>query len=202
MSKTEVEKSFDYLVSKIIWPHFKSRGYKKSANNFRFYDESGWGKIVNFQKSIYYNKSQIKFTINTGLYLSEAEQFHCNRQSGAKFQESMCVVRNRIGHLSDDKTDLWFDLDTETDKPNLNATIEKYVIDFIIPYLDSIKSRRDILKFFEDGHKSHYPAAQIQTLFVNGFKELAKEQLQNELKNTKNQYFIETLKKIEQTFKE
>jgi len=200
MSKTEVELSFDFLVSKIIWPHFKSRGYKKSNNNFRFYDPSGWGKILNFQKSIYFNKNFIKFTINTGLYLAEAEQFHCKMQSGEKFQESMCMVRQRIGHLSDSKTDLWFDLSEETDKIILYITVEKDVKDYIIPYLDSVNSRKDILTFFVNGHKSMYPAAQIQTLFFNGYKELAKLQLEEALKKTDNPHFKETLNEIKHKF--
>ncbi len=28
MVKTEIEEKFDYLVSKVIWPHFKPLGYK------------------------------------------------------------------------------------------------------------------------------------------------------------------------------
>src|SRR3982751_5214409 len=99
MPKTDVERDFDGLVSLIIWPIFKKKGYKKKGNNFRFFDTSGWGKIVNFQKSSFYNKNHINFTINIGLYLPEAEKFHCNQLSNEKFSEPSCIVRKRIGRL-------------------------------------------------------------------------------------------------------
>jgi hypothetical protein len=201
MPKTEIKQSFDFLVSKVIWPHFKVKGYKKSANNFRYYDNEGWGKIVNFQKSIYKDKNDISFTINTGLYLAEAEKFHCNLHSNDKFQEAMCLVRNRAGYLSNAKRDLWFELNEQTDTSFLFKTVEGLFIDYIIPYLDKINSKDDILQILIDGHKSDYPAAQIQTLYVNGYKDLAKQQLQEALRTSKNNNcYLETLKTIEQSF--
>jgi hypothetical protein len=202
MHKTEAEQIFDFLVSKNIWPHFKKRGYKKSGNNIRYYDNSGWGKIVNFQKSMFYNKEHIHFTINTGLYLSEAEQFHCGTQSFEKFHESMCMVRQRIGYLSDAKKDLWFDIDNNVNKEAFIQTIEGYVANYIIPYLDDINSKDDIIKFFLKGHKSEYIAAQIETLFANGHEELAKQQLQKELEKATNSYFLETLRKISERYED
>ena len=202
MPKTEIEQSFDFLVSKIVWPNFKKRGYKKSANNFRYYNNLGWGKLVNFQKSIYQDKRHIKFTINTGLYLAEAENFHCNLQSHEKFHESMCLVRQRVGYLSNAKRDLWFDLNEQTDTTSLFETVENYFKEYIILYLDKINSIEDILKFLVEGHRSDYPAAQMQTLYFYGYKDLAKQQLQEALKTTNNPYYMETLKKIQQTLED
>ena len=200
MSKTQAEQVFDLIISKNVWPYFKKRGYKKTGNKIRYYDNSGWGKIINFQKSIFYNKDHIHFTINTGLYLSEAEQFHCGAQSFEKFSESMCMVRKRIGYLTDVKEDLWFDISSNTDNDILVNTIESYFEKYIIPYLDSINSREDIINFFIKGHRSGYIAAQIQTLFVNGHIELARQQLQTELEKATNPYFLETLKKISERY--
>ena len=200
MSKTEAEIIFDSLVSKNIWPHFKKRGYKKTGNNIRYFDNSGWGKIVNFQKSMFYNKENINFTVNTGLYLSDAEQFHCGMQSFEKFSESRCMVRKRIGYLSDVKKDLWFDVDSKVDREALAKTIEGYFVNYIIPYLDSVNSKNDILNFFVKGHRSDYIVAQIETLFANGYAELAKQQLQKELGTSTNVHFLETLKKISEKY--
>ncbi len=202
MPKTEAEQIFDFLVSKIIWPYFKQRGYKKIGNNIRFYDNSGWGKMVNFQKSMYYNKEDIHFTINTGLYLAEAEQFHCKKQSFDKFQESMCMVRKRVGYLSNEKKDLWFDINNSIDRTILTSQIERYFIHYIIPYLDGINSRDDILQCFLKGHRSEYIAAQIETLFANGYKHLARQQLQTELDKATSSYFLETLKRIAKSFED
>lgn len=151
MPKTKVERDFDALVSEIIWPIFKERGFKKSGNNFRMYDTSGWGKIVNFQKSSYYDKSLIQFTINIGLYLPEAEKFHCNQQSNEKFTETSCIVRKRIGRLTKENKDLWFDINEQTSKNKLHETIEKYFTNLVIPYLDKVVSKDEILKSFQAG---------------------------------------------------
>lgn len=196
MEKTEAEITFDYLVSRVVWPSFKERGYKKIGNNIRYYDSSGWGKIVNFQKSIFYSKEHIRFTINAGLYLSEAEQFHCGKQSFQKFHESMCMVRRRIGYLSKMKKDLWFDIDKNVDKEILNQTIENLIVNYLLPYLDAIKSKRDILDFFVKGHRSEYIIAQIETLYANGYNDLAGQYLQKELESATNPFFLDQLKKI------
>jgi hypothetical protein len=202
MPKTDVEKDFDFLVSKVIWPHFKQRGYKKSGNNFRFYDTSGWGKIVNFQKSSFYDKSHIHFTVNVGLYLSEAEKFHCNLQSNEKFQEASCIVRKRMGALTKENKDIWFDLNEHTYKSLPYATVEKCFIDYVVPYLETINSKDDILKIMANGHQSDYKASQIQTLYFNGYKKEAKLQLEEARSNTRNVYFLETLKEVEQSFRD
>lgn len=201
MPKTKAEQSFDFLVSKIIWPHFKAKGYKKSGNNFRFYTHEGWGKIVNFQKSAFYDKNHISFTINTGLYLAETEKFHCNQQSHEKFQEAMCLVRKRIGELADNRGDLWFDLNDDTDVLSLAEPIEDLFKEYVIPYLDKINSRDDILRFLVNGYRSYYTAAQIQTLYVNGYRDLARQQLKEALHTSRhNPYSLEMLRTIEQSF--
>lgn len=202
MSKTDVERDFDALVSLIIWPLFKQRDYKKSGNNFRFYDTSGWGKIVNFQKSAFYDKNHINFTINIGLYLPEAEKFHCNQQSNEKFSEASCIVRKRIGRLIRENKDLWFDLNEQTEKNLLYSTVEKYFTDLVVPYLDKVSSKDDILKVLSSNYRSDYKASQIQTLYFNGYKKEAKQQLEEAKSSTRNVYFLETLKKIEQNFQD
>jgi len=76
MTKAVVQKQFDYLVAKLIWPLFKNDGYRKTGNNFRLYNSLGWGKIVNFQQSAFGDRNDVSSTINTGLYLVEAEQLY------------------------------------------------------------------------------------------------------------------------------
>ncbi|WP_256010233.1 DUF4304 domain-containing protein [Desertivirga xinjiangensis] len=203
MQKTDVETGFDFLVSQVIWPHFKQKGYKKSGNNLRFYDTSScWGKIVNFQKSCFYGKNHISFTVNIGLYLPEAEKFHCNQQANEKFQEVSCIVRKRIGRLTKENKDLWFDLTVQTDKNMLYTTVEKHSIDLVIPYLNKVNSKDDILKILSCGYRSEYKASQIQTLYSNGYKKEAKQQLEEAKNSTRNVSFLETLNEIEQSFRE
>lgn len=172
MTKTETEKQFDYLVSKVIWPHFKSLGYKKTGNNFRYYNKDGeFGKIVNFQKSSFYNKDHIHFTVNIGLYLAEFEYYHTGKKSAEKFKESICAVRQRIGELINGY-DTWYDLGSETNFVKLQERLEQDFLKKVLPYLNKIKTREEIInRLLIDG--SYYFIARIKTLYFNGHKERA-----------------------------
>lgn len=85
MLKTDVQLHFDQLVTKVLWPAFKARSYKKTGNNFRYYDELGRGKIVNIQKSAFGDRHAISFTMNMGLYVAEADRQWTGRIAAERF---------------------------------------------------------------------------------------------------------------------
>lgn len=197
MAKTEIEEKFDYLVSKVIWSHFKPLGYKKSGNNFRFYDDTNeWGKIVNFQKSMYYNKEHIHFTINIGLFLNDT-YLNFGKPPGNKFTEPSCVIRNRIGDLMNTK-DTWYDLTPETDIENFSENIETIFKKYILSYLNKYKSKQDI--FFALTQKIRYSVNELECLFYNGYKKQALDALEKELKGAKNEHYIQNLLKTKNEF--
>ena len=70
---------FDKLVRQVLWPPFKALGYKKTGNNYRYYDPAGWGKIVQFQKSQWNSASELNFTVNVSLYLADLEQCYLSQ---------------------------------------------------------------------------------------------------------------------------
>jgi Domain of unknown function (DUF4304) len=177
LEKTTTQILFDTLVTKVIWPDFKSRSYKKSGYNFRYYDPDGWGKIVNFQRADYNDRDHISFTINTGLYLGEAELFHCSGQSGEKFSEPMCMVRKRIGTLNGSRRS-WFEIDENTQSDAFFALLKVEFQTNVLPYLDAVTSRKSILDFLLNGHQSDYIVAQIRTLYHNGYEEAARDCLE------------------------
>jgi len=198
MGKTEIEQSFDYLVSK-LWTPFKSRGYKKQGNNFRFYSNEGWGKIVNFRKSQWGDKDKISFAVNIGFYLPEVSKFHCGKEAQERFAEASSVVRKRIGDFMPKNHKDWFEVNPSTNIEELYKELNGYFEDLIIPYLDPICSKQDILNILIEGHRSHYMSAQIQTLWANGYKDVAKQQLINELARAKGlPFYLEELNRIQQ----
>lgn len=183
MAKSDVQAQFDHLLSRVLWPYFKERGYKKCGANFRYYDAAGWGKIVNVQKSVYSSKSDISFTINTGLYLPKAELYNLGRISAAKFLAPDCIVRKRIGSLTDANADLWYNLELQTVWPELEVTVSQAVKLLVLPYLDSIGSVEDVLQqvFRERGADVF---AGIRAVFVYGHKAQARQWLADELAGT------------------
>jgi len=180
MAKTETERQFDNLVSKVIYPHFKAMGYKKKGNNFRYYDnDNEFGKIVNFQKSSFYSKDHIHFTVNVGLYLADFEFYLTGKKSAEKFSEPICAVRQRIGKLMS-KLDTWYDIDSETENiEKVQRKLEQDFLNCVIPYLNKIKTREDIIyHLIIEG--SDYTIAQIKTLYYNGQQERALNILKRE----------------------
>lgn len=175
MAKTEIEQKFDYMVSKVIWPRFKALGYKKSGNNFLYYNDEGWGKIVNFQKSSFYDKSHIHFTVNIGLHLEEYYMQLNKKPSGGRFAEYNCLKRRRIGELIG-SNDIWFDVEESTDIEKLSGDLKGLFLEHVIPYLAQYKSKADILKILLDNPNGLF---QIKTLFNMGYHKLVMSALDN-----------------------
>jgi len=197
MPKTPIQERFDNLVSKIIWHQFKARGYRKTGNNFRFYNIDGWGKIVNIQKSAFGDKNDICFTINTGLYLPEADTIF-ETPRGEKFLEPDCLVRKRIGKLNGLQGDLWYDLNENTPPNDLEGTISHDFSQFILPYLERIQSRDDILKQIIREHRPNEEKA-IRTLFICGYQEEARQWIEEEISKTIYRTWREQLVKLRNT---
>lgn len=68
--KTLTEKKFDRVIKEGFHEVLKPLGFKKKANNF-YLQRQDLGQIINIQKSGYFSKDHISFTINTGLFLPE-----------------------------------------------------------------------------------------------------------------------------------
>jgi hypothetical protein len=180
MPKTNVQTRFDSLVSEVLWPIFKAKGYRKTGKNFRFYDV-GWGKIVNVQKSSFGDKSDISFTINTGLYLIKADtMFESAKQE--RFLEPDCLVRKRIGQLKL-QGDTWYNLNAQTLPEQLENQVMHDFASFVLPYLERIQSEDDILKLIIR-ERSPKSAEAIRTLSVCGYSAEANQWLEDEIANT------------------
>jgi Domain of unknown function (DUF4304) len=194
MTKTLTRERFDNLISIILWPEFKTRGYRKTGNNFRFYSADGWGRIVNIQKSMSSLKNDIRFTINTGLYLPEADTIF-ETPIAEKFLEPDCLVRKRIGKLNGLQKDLWYDLNENTPPNELEGTISQDFSQFILPYLEKIQSRDDILKQIIREHTPNEEKA-IRTLFICGYQEEARQWIEEEINKTIYRTWREQLVKL------
>ncbi|MDR2204958.1 MAG: DUF4304 domain-containing protein [Flavobacteriaceae bacterium] len=151
MEKTKTEKYFDDLVSH-IFTFFKPLGYKKKGNNFRYYNEEGkWGEIINFQKNRWNTKLHIKFTVNIGLYMeNHKNDYNKHFLNDTKsvldsFTIHLCYTQRRIGFITNYKEDKWFEVYDLVDYEKLKATLERDFVEFVIPFLDRIKTKEDIL---------------------------------------------------------
>lgn len=183
MLKTDVQLRFDQLVTKVLWPAFKARGYKKTGNNFRYYDPLGWGKIVNIQKSAFRDRHDISFTVNTGLYVAEADRQWTGRIAAERFLEPDCLLRARVGRLSGSGLDVWYELTEQTVPEVLYRQVEQDVITHVLPYLDRMVSLDAIMQHLL-GKRQPNSAQAIATVFACGYQEQARQWLAEELTTT------------------
>ncbi|WP_151087786.1 DUF4304 domain-containing protein [Hymenobacter baengnokdamensis] len=182
----DLHATFNDLIRTVLWPGFKAMGYKKSGNNFRYYNSEGWGKIVQFQKSQYNSVAELSFTVNVGLYLPEVEYWLCSRDTGPKFQEPACVVRKRIGRLADKQSDNWFRLTPGLNTTELFAQLVDDFNQYVHPYLAAINSKVDIYSVLVAGYQSDCPPAQIHAMFCAGYQDSALKLFRSELARSKH----------------
>lgn len=85
-----VQDIFKRLIDEIYIEYFKPNGWKKQGLNYRLFDNSGLGNIINFQKSKWNDANNIEFYVNYGVYM-EAGDCITNKL----FKEHECQFRNR-----------------------------------------------------------------------------------------------------------
>lgn len=85
-----VQDAFKKLINDIYIENFKPNGWRKQGLNYRLFDDSGLGKIINFQKSKWNDATNIEFFINYGVYM-EVDDCIVNKS----FKEYDCQFRNR-----------------------------------------------------------------------------------------------------------
>ena len=118
--------------------------------------------------------------VNIGLYLADFEFYLTGKKSAEKFIEPVCAVRNRIGKLMKN-LDTWYDLDAGTNIEELQKRLEQHCLDYIIPYLNKVKTRDDIInELIMVNSFGYYSIARIKTLYYNGQQERARNILAQE----------------------
>lgn len=114
--KGMAELKFDKVVKEGFHAILKPLGFRKKGNNF-YRQREDMGQSINLQKSRYYSKDHIHFTINTGVFLPEfwtADKFNFGKPLPDFPTEPDCIFRKRIGELRK-QNDTWFDVTPETD---------------------------------------------------------------------------------------
>lgn len=200
--KTFTEKKFDRVIKEGFHEVLKPLGFKKKANNF-YLQRQDLGQIINIQKSGYFSKDHISFTINTGLFLPEywrGLSFNQGKEMPRFPCEPECLIRKRIGALRK-QNDTWFDIDEKTDENTLIVEMQQNLIDYILPYFDQNKTKNAFLNLL-DNEKLIYPPYGKFIVYAE-LKQLEKAKneflkILNEKKN--NSHFLEVVKEYGQKY--
>ena len=118
-----LKQEFNHIVKTIFQKYFKPIHYKKENANFRFIQEDGLGKIVNFQRSWCNMNNSCSFIINVGIYIEEETTIY------EKFKEPMAQIRERPG--------IWWELNTTTDSSVILEKICQEIELYTLPFLSN-----------------------------------------------------------------
>lgn len=149
--KAIAETKFDRLIKEGFQQILKPLGFKKKVNNF-YLQLRDLGQIINIQKSTFYSKEHIQFTINTGLFIPEYWltyfTFH-NGELPAYPTESQCAIRQRIGSMKY-KHDKWFDIEADTNEEVLIEEMKDNLLNYILPYFEKTNAKAGVLQLLDD----------------------------------------------------
>ncbi|XDD45242.1 DUF4304 domain-containing protein [Leptospira sp. WS39.C2] len=149
------------IIREEIGPNLKNLGFKKKGLN--------WNKnlqshvlCLNIQSSMYNTSDQSKFTINFGVFNSEAFEIFYNKNPPDFPKEIDCFIRIRIGDLLSSYEDFWYTIDNNTEYENLRDSIENHFEHFIIPFLEKLAKIDDLLNYLlTTKHITDFPVTGI-----------------------------------------
>ncbi len=185
--KTACETKFDEII-KFVHQILKPLKFKKKQNNFyRQLDEVG--QVINFQKSSFYSKNDIHFTINIGIFEPKFWSSSKAKEIPKFPKEYECFLRLRIGKLKSDR-DIWYDVNQEDELEN---TIKSDLNDFILPFFEKLNSIEKLIEFITNNHGFAHNSEKMKFLVAHNELGKAKELYTVLLKTTTNENFLKML---------
>ena len=199
--KTSTEVKFDNIIKQGFHEILKPKGFKKKGNNF-YLKRPELGQIINIQKSSFYSKDQIHFTINTGIFIPEHWKgllYNQGKELPSIPTEPECLIRKRIGELPM-QHDTWYDVDEKSDEVELISEMKDNLERHILPYFNTVSTKEDVLNFI-DAKQLHLQP--LGKLIVYGELQLidkAKVEYDRMFQEKLNPHFLETVKEYGQKY--
>jgi hypothetical protein len=196
MMKSIAETKFDKVVRDGFHATLKPLGFKKKGNNF-YKQENGIGHIINLQKSTYYTKDHIHFTINTGVFLPEywtAFYNYFSKPVPDYPTEPECILRQRIGALRNEN-DKWFDITSDTDEEEMIQEMKINLNQYILPHFGMVLSKDMLVDVLDSSTTRVAPLEKLIVFGELGDKERAKKEFEKIVADTtRNPSFLGTVK--------
>ncbi|MFL5729111.1 MAG: DUF4304 domain-containing protein [Cytophagaceae bacterium] len=193
--KSPAEIKFDNILKHGFYETLKPLGFKKQGNNF-YRQKDGIGYIINLQKSVFYSKDHIRFTINTGIFLPEfwLEYFKRAKKILPAFPaESECILRKRIGSLRN-KKDIWYEVKAKTDEGALTEEMKKNLNKYILSHFGRILTKNALVKILDQEKTESIPLEKLIVFGELGHKGKVKTEFRKLLaEEGKNPVFLDSI---------
>ena len=174
------------MIKGCFHKELKPLGFKKRASNF-YLKLDDIGQIINIQKSSYGSKTDISFTINTGIFIPEYFLAYYTFASEVPDYptEPACAIRQRIGQLRSEN-DLWYTINDKTNQHSLMDQMQENLYHYILPYFSKIATRELLVSELETLNVSFPPLGKLMIYGELKEFELAKKEYEAIVKGTRN----------------
>ncbi|MGZ3940139.1 MAG: DUF4304 domain-containing protein, partial [Flavisolibacter sp.] len=199
--KTRTEIKFYAIIKQSFHEFLKPRGFKKKGNNF-YLQLPELGQIINIQKSSFYSKDHILFTVNTGIFIPEHWMgliYNQGKDLPSFPTEPECLIRKRIGELRK-QHDKWYDLDEKSDELKLISEMKDNLERYILPYCHTLSTREDVLKFLDANQLHMQPLGKLIVYGELHLIDKAKREYDKMFREKLNPHFLETVKEYCQKY--
>lgn len=198
--KTLTQAKFDRIIKTGFHEILKPLGFNKRNYNF-CRKTRDLAQVINIQKSVFYSKDHIHFTINTGIFLPElwiGWTYFQSKEIPDFPAESSCLFRKRIGELRNQK-DIWYDIVESTDESILIYEMQENLREYILPYFDKLSTKMEFLNRLGNIENYYLTSLGKVILYVElNLFDKAKAEYKKGIKEDRNPSYIEMFKEYGQ----
>jgi hypothetical protein len=148
MAEQQLQTKFKSVVLAVA-AALKPHGFAKRGTKFRRGEPNV--QLIEFQRSISNDATSIKFTLNVGVVSARALRHFDPEAEPAKASVLEAHLRERIGTLSDERTDRWWQIDNQSNEQAINSEIVDLVIHKILPWLEKYSTDEALVDLWKSG---------------------------------------------------
>lgn len=141
--------NFDNIVSG-VFQLLKRGGFKKSGSTF-YQSTNSNSLVINFQKSKTSNPSEIRFTINFGVFSAAIFRALRGKDFVGKPEVEICHWRSRVGDFLQPKQDFWWIINASSSSNLITEEVNKCLLDVVLPNLRERGTDENLLLAWERG---------------------------------------------------
>lgn len=165
---SDIANKIDAIIKEGLVPLLKNNGFKKKARNF-YREFENRIEVINVQASKWNEGNEGQFTVNVGVYYPEISEITDAPPVKGMPKEYDCTVRERIGLLTPEKKDKWWEIDSSSNDSEVSENVANLVEEICFPWLDKM-SDLDAVKSYIAKNNRAFVAAGI-ALFLGKSEE-------------------------------
>lgn len=128
------------MIKDIFYEFYRPLGWRKQGQNFRYFQEDGLGRIINFQKSKWNTRDDLTFYINYGLYIEAGDTIE-----NKTFPEYICQILNRTDGVKGEYRIL-----SEKDIPYIKRKVVEDLRE-VTGFFNAIPTKKELVRVLLNG---------------------------------------------------